>query len=246
MDSWVTHRRTWCAIVGALLIAAPAFAETVKGNGVLRSQVRTISAFEGVGLGIPARVEVRLGNADTVTVEADENLLPLIETSVRRGTLEIKTVRRDLNIDSNTIKVVVQARQIDHLAIGGSGTIVTEALRSPKLRLAVGGSGSIDVRRADCERVVVEIGGSGNVNVAGSAKKVSIEIGGAGDVSAGNLLADEVGVMIAGSGDATVAARSSLDVTVAGSGNIRYYGDPKVGKTIVGSGRIQRAGALPQ
>jgi len=247
MDSWASRRRTLCVILGALLVAAPVFADTVKGNGVLRSQARTVpAAFEGVSLGIPARVEIRLGNVDALTVEADENLLPLIETTVQRGTLEIRAARRDLQIDSKSIKVVVQARQIDHLAIGGSGAIVADALRSPKLRLAVGGSGSIDVKRAECERVAVEIGGSGSVNVAGAAKKLSVEIGGAGDVGAGGLPADDVDVTIAGSGGATVAARSKLDVTVAGSGDIRYYGDPKVGKTIVGSGRIQRVGALPQ
>jgi hypothetical protein len=246
VNSLVTNRRTWCAVIVALLIAAPAFAETVKGSGVMRSEARTVPAFSGVGLGIPARVEVRLGRTDAVTVEADDNLLPLIETAVQRGTLEIKPARRDLKIDSTSIKVVVQARQIDHLAIGGSGAIVADALRSPKLRLAVGGSGSIDVRRADCEHVTVEIGGSGNAKVAGLAKKLSIEIGGAGTVSASGLLADDVGVTIAGSGGAAVAARNTLDVTIAGSGDIRYYGDPKVSQTIVGSGHVRRVGALPQ
>jgi hypothetical protein len=246
MNCLVTARRTLLAAFGALLVAGSALAETVKGDGLIRSEARAVPAFTGVGLGVPAHVEVRLGNSDSVTVEADGNLLPLIETSVNRGTLEIKTPRHDLHVDSRSIKVVVQARQIDHLAIGGSGTIVADALRSPKLRLAVGGSGSIDVKRADCERVAVEIGGSGNANVAGSAKKLSVEIGGAGDVRAASLLADDVGVMIAGSGDATVAARNSLDVTIAGSGDIQYYGDPQVSKTIVGSGRIKRVGGLPQ
>jgi len=62
-------------------------------------------------------------------------------------------------------------------------------------------------------------------------------------IRAGELEAQRVSVSIAGSGDATVRARETLNVSVAGSGDVRYFGDPAVTKSVLGSGKVRRAGA---
>jgi hypothetical protein len=245
MPATALSRRALIACA-AFALALPSYAETVRGNGTIRTQTRNVSGFHAIGLGIGARVEVKQGATEGVTVEADENLLPLIETKVDNGELEIKAVRRNLSLDSKSIRIVVQAKQVDELAVGGSGTIASDAIKAAKLQLEVGGSGSIDVKRADVDRLAMEIGGSGNVEVGGAAKRVSIEIGGSGNVDGAKLLTDEAEVTIAGSGDTSLGVRTSLHVTIAGSGGVNYSGDPKVKSTVVGSGRIKRVGPLPQ
>ena len=240
-----SRRAAWAACA-LILAAAPALAETVKGNGVMRTEARQVSGFTSVGLGIAGKVEVKIGPTESVTVEADENLLPLIETSVKRGTLEIKSTRRNLSFDSRSIRIVVQAKQVEGLAIGGSGSIMSDALRASRLKFDIGGSGTIDVKRVDAERVEVSIGGSGDVKLAGTASKLDVSIGGSGGVVAPSLVADKVEISVAGSGAAQVAARSLLDVTLAGSGSVQYWGDPTVKRTVVGVGAIKRMGPLPQ
>jgi hypothetical protein len=228
------------------MFAAPVLAETVTGNGVMRTQARAASGFTGVALAIPARVELKQGASESVTLEADENLLALIETKVEHGALEIRPVRHNLQLESKAIKLVVQARQIDSLAIGGSGAIAASALKATRLKLDIGGSGTIDIRQLDAQRLDVAVGGSGNIKLAGAVKRASVAIGGSGNVDAPLLIADEAEVSVAGSGDAALAVRSSLQATVAGSGNIRYSGDPSVSQTSIGPGRIKRAGPLPR
>src|SRR5438105_6234549 len=234
MTAFALQRPALFALLAGCLIAAPAFAETVKGNGVIRTQVRQASGFTGVGLGIRAKVEVKVGATEGVTVEADENLLPLIETTVHRGELQIKAARFNLNLDSKQIRIVVQAKQIDQLDIGGSGSIVIDAVKGRSLALEIGGSGTIDVKRADVEKVSVDIGGSGDVKVAGAARRLNINIAGSGDTDARALLVDDVDINIAGAGDAVVAARTSIKVLVAGSGDVQYLGDPSIRQTVLG------------
>jgi hypothetical protein len=242
-----TRRRRFLIIfLASLAIAGVACAETVTGNGVMRTQDRPVTGFSGIALGIPAKVEVKLGTTESMTIEADENLLPLIETTVTRGSLQIKPSRSNLELQSRAIRIVVQAKQVERLAIGGSGSIHADATQGKDLTLDVGGSGQIDVKRAQAEHVSIAIGGSGDVNVAGTARRVNVSIGGSGNARAGMLLADEVDVSIAGAGNALVAARSSLNATIAGSGDVRYHGDAVVRRTIVGSGSIKRVGPLPQ
>lgn len=240
-------RRTLLAVMAGAFVASPAFAETVRGNGVMRTEARAVSGFTGVGLGIAAKVEVRMGATEGISIEADENLLPLIETTVKRGELEIKAARYNLNLDSRKIRIVVNAKQIDQLDIGGSGSITADSVKGQKLTLDIGGSGSIDVKRADVEKVSVSIGGSGDVKIGGgSAKRLNINIAGSGDTDLRGLLTDEVDINIAGAGDAVVAARNSISVLIAGSGSVQYYGDPAIKQTVLGSGRVKRLGALPQ
>jgi hypothetical protein len=246
MPAFASPRSLAVILCGALLLAAPALAETVRGNGVIRTQARTASGFTGIALAIPGRVELKQGASDSVTVEADENLLPLIETRVDSGSLEIRPARDNLNLESNAIKVIVQAKKIDSLAVGGSGTIVADTLKAPRLKLDIGGSGGVDIRRLDADRLALAIGGSGNVKLAGVAKRASVTIGGSGNVDAPLLIVDEAEVSVAGSGDARLAVRSSLQAAIAGTGSVHYSGDPSVSQTTVGTGHVQRVGALPR
>jgi hypothetical protein len=242
-----TRRRRYLIIFLAWLsLCGAALAETVAGNGVMRTQDRAATGFTGITLAIPARLEVKLGPTEGITIEADENLLPLIETAVKGNSLAIKPVRRNLNLESRGIRVVVQAKQVDRLAIGGSGSITADALRGKDLALDIGGSGEIDIKRADADRVSVAIGGSGDVQVAGAAKHVKIAIGGSGTANAKSLVTDAADVTIAGAGDASVAARASLNVTIVGSGDVNYWGEPSLSKTVLGSGSIKHAGPLPR
>ena len=244
------HMIVWWTFGVLALAAVPSWAawpgsETVKGNGKAASQTRQLSHFTGISVSLPAQVELRIGDAESATVETDENLLAFVETVVEKGNLEIRP-KKGFNIEARSIKVVVQAKQIDRLALGGSGSIQAGALRSPKLKLDVGGSGSIDVKAVESDSVATALGGSGSVKLAGSTRQLSVAIGGSGGVQAGQLKAADVEVSIGGSGDATVWASSALPVAVAGSGDVNYYGDPKVQSSVVGSGGAKRLGPAPR
>lgn len=220
--------------------------DSTVGSGKVAAETRIATGFDSIAVGGDMTVVLRQGTHEGVRLSADDNLLPLIETTVKRGELVIKAARRNLNLESKSIRIVVQAKAIDELSIGGSGSIRADQLRASKMKLDIGGSGSIDVKRLDADRVEVSIGGSGDVNLAGAVKKIEASIAGSGNVAAPGLVADEAEVTVAGSGDAKLAVRTKLDVTIAGAGAIGYYGDPVVKRTIIGSGAIKRLGALPQ
>lgn len=219
--------------------------ETVQGSGVIKSQQRELGHFNGVSNAMAAKVEIRIGNTESVTVETDDNLLPLIETVIENGTLKIQS-RRNTNVRPKTLKIIVQAKALDRISLGGSGTIESDPLRASKLRVDLGGSGTVKLKGVDADVLSVALGGSGEFQAAGgSAKDVSISIGGSGTVKMGGVRSDSVSVSIGGSGDVTVWARESLNMSVAGSGDVNYYGDPRVKTSSVGSGRTHRLGAAP-
>ena len=255
MNPTVTTARHHLFALGMALLLSTASAsvfagswfggDTVKGNGIVRKQDRPLAHFAAIELSLPAQVEVRIGATESVTIEADENILPLVDTRIEDGALQLRTTKRNVNLEPGTLKIIVNAKEIRALAVGGSGNMTVPALRSPKLDLAIGGSGSIDVKQLQSDRVEAAIGGSGNVKVGGTARKFSVTIGGSGDVQARELKADEVEVSIGGSGSATLWPVSMLRTSIAGSGDVKYYGDPVTKSTIVGSGSVKRMGAAP-
>ncbi|QOY96025.1 DUF2807 domain-containing protein [Massilia sp. UMI-21] len=221
--------------------------EQVQGSGTVKRQARQVAHFTGLAFDMPGKLELRLGDAEGVTIEADDNLLPLVETVVENGTLKIRPSRRKLNLRTRNLKVVVTARQIERVALGGSGSIDAAVLRAPKLSIDLGGSGEIDVGKLDSESVAVALGGSGSFKAGdGSARELSVSIGGSGTVDMGKVRSDSVSVSVAGSGDVTVWARQELSATIVGSGDVGYYGDPRVSRSVIGSGETRRIAAAPR
>lgn len=221
-------------------------AEHVQGNGKIVKQNREVGHFNALSIGVGGDVDIRLGNTEGVTVETDDNIQSAIETVVENGTLRIRPLRNNLKLDTRTMKIVVQARTLDKLSIGGSGNVSADKLRGEHLTIDVGGSGTINIGQLDAESAAIALGGSGSLKAAGNTERLQVSIGGSGRVQAGQLQARDAVVSIGGSGQATVWARKSLVLSVAGSGDINYYGDPQISKSIMGSGSVKRLGGAPQ
>ena len=236
-----------CTVAPPAAMAWPFGSEQVEGNGNVTRQARKVESFNGIALGLPGRLELRSGSVDSVTVETDDNLQALVETRVEDGMLRIRPAKRNLNLRTRNLKIVVTARQIERLSLGGSGTIDADVLRGKRLNLDVGGSGKIQIARLEAETVSASVAGSGDLRADnGAVRDLSVSIGGSGDVDLGKIAADSARVSIAGSGDATVWAKNDLRASIAGSGDVGYYGDPKVSRSVAGSGEVRRIGNAPR
>ena len=211
--------------VGALIFSLAAISGgcdttvRVKGSGVAKRETREVSAFKQIHVQGAARLSVDVGDKQAVTVETDDNVLPLIETRVEDESLVIRPLP-DHTFDSKlpvTVTVTVPA---------------LEALR-------VSGAVDAQARGVTAQRFVLVISGSGNVRVAGKADAVDVTISGSGNVDAHELVADTARVAISGSGQIKVHAEQTLEAQISGSGDVRYAGKPKtVNKHISGSGSI--------
>lgn len=222
-----------------LFAALPLHAETVRGEGPYRTEARPVAGTTAVVLGLPIRVSVVVGEREEITLSGDENLLPLIETVVDNGVLQIRPVRRNLDLRSRQALIaVLNVRGLTRASIAGSGELRLPAYKTPLLELSISGSGDIHLRDTEIRKLSVSISGSGNVRGSGSAEDSTIRIAGSGDVRLEDLAAKAVEVRIAGSGDARVHASETLSVRIAGSGDVRYRGEPRVTKSIAGSGDV--------
>jgi hypothetical protein len=247
-------RRQLLLAAGALALAVPLSAsafsfssETVHGSGNITRQARQVPHFTGVALSVPGKVELHVGASEGVSIETDDNLMPLVETVVEKGVLRIRPVREKLNLETRTLRITVNAREIERLSVGGAGSIAADDLHTRRLELSLGGSGAIGVRSVEGDEMAVHVAGSGDLSVGGgTVGKLNISLAGSGDIDLGKLKAAEVGVNVAGSGDTTVWASKALDVSLVGSGSVNFYGNPQISRRMIGSGDVRRAEGAPR
>ncbi len=240
-------RRAFLAALAILAATASSWSlawgeASIQPSGNVRQEARAVTGFTGLGLAIPGRVELRQGSPEAVTVEADDNLLPEIQTVVEGGKLVIRFARKLSVGGKPVIRITVTAPRIDSISVSGSGDVVAASLAVPTLAIAVGGSGDVKLANVQVDTLTLSIAGSGDIRAGGKATEVVAKIAGSGDLDTEKLEARRVSVSIAGSGDAVVRAAESLAATIAGSGDVRYHGDPTVRKSVAGSGKVTRVG----
>ena len=213
----------------------------VKGNGNMRTEERPQTGFKGVESYGSFDLFVSNGPTATIKIEAEENLLPYIETHIDNDILKIDTKDGYWLRPQRSVKIFVTAPDYRRIRSYGSGNIIGENKIACTGKLDLGVTGSADIRmEVDAPEVDADISGSGNIQLNGQTKLFHGTVSGSGDVRAYDLKAEETRVRIAGSGNADVYASVSLDVNIAGSGDVRYKGDGKVNSNIAGSGNVKK------
>ncbi len=214
-------------------------AKKVKGNGNLVTEKRNVENFEAISLEGSFDVKLVSGNVGEISVAAEENLLPYIETYVRRNNLILK-FKDNTNIrTTEDITIVVPFDSLEAISLGGSGNIESfKAITSNAVAISIGGSGNIKAM-IDAREISTAIGGSGNIILKGKTETLDCAIAGSGNIKAYDLETDNVNASIAGSGDILTYVNKILKASVIGSGSIYYKGKPeKIDSNSLGSGDV--------
>jgi len=239
-----------------------AIPNTVTGSGTVDTETREVSDFDGISLENMGDVYITVGNTEKLTIEAEDNLLPLLTSEVENGTLKLDVVSgRNIN-PTKPITYNITVKDLKDITLAGSGAIYSAPLAADKMavvlagsgninleevtstdfNVTIAGSGNIHVDKITAERVDATISGSGDIRIAGEAPRQNLDVFGSGSYLAGDLQTDTTDVNIAGSGNVTVWVMEHLNATVNGSGDISYYGRPTIDHTDNGSGSLRSLG----
>ncbi len=196
------------------------FGPRVRGNGTIKTETRDLSSFESIVCDGGYDIQITCGAQQSVAIESDENLLPLIRTEVSGNELHIDT-KKNLS-PSDGIKIVISVPRLNDFTTDGST------------------KGNIQNISADDFHFTVN--GSSHVILSGAADKLRVVINGSGNVKADSLKVQDANINIEGSGDVRCNVLSSLNVHINGSGSVKYLGEPKhIDQSINGSGSIRKA-----
>jgi hypothetical protein len=188
----------------------------VRGSGSVITESRDVSGFSEIALAGSGKVRVDVDGTESLIIEAEDNIMPLLTSEVNGGRLELGA-SSSISPTTDIIYTV--------------GAIALEGV-------AVSGSGQVTAAGVAADSFDVEISGSGRVEVTGTSDTLVVAISGSGRYLGEDLEASVGTVRVSGSGEAVVNVTDELDVDVSGSGDVQYIGEPAITESISGSGDI--------
>lgn len=222
-----SFRTTPVAVVGMMLIAVlgsgcgrDAVVGTA-GSGNVTTQAREVRGFDSVEFTGAGRLTIEQTGTDSLTVRADDNILPLLTSEVAGTTLRLG-IKPDASIGGvENITFAVTVKQLKAVTSSGAGEVTVTGVDAPDLS--------------------VTHGGAGKVGASGRATNQTVNLSGVGQYDGRDLMSQNTEVTVSGTGSAMVNASRTLLARISGIGSVKYLGDPKVTKDITGMGEVSRA-----
>jgi hypothetical protein len=209
----------WRVVLAMLTVMLLAACSITRGSGQITSESRQVSGFSKVELSGSGELTLEQTGTESLTISAEENLLPKLTSEVSDDTLVLRSTSNAKIIPTQPIKYSLTVKDLSGLAVSGSGSVTMSKLATAALS--------------------TNISGSGAVTASGTADQQDLKISGSGRYQAEQLTSKTVKVDMSGSGVASVHASDALDLHMSGSGTLTYTGDPKqVTQQISGSGKV--------
>ena len=195
----------------------------IQGNQQVSRDERQVSSLNALDIDnmkrMDIKIDVRVGPAPSLVIEADSNLQPLIHSEVSGNTLRIWS---DTNIrSSNGIHVIYTTPRLNKINISGSGRLVVSGLNGEDFSLEQRGSMKSELS-GKVARFDVANNGSGSINAAALASgNTDAAQNGSGRIQLGSVRGERINVVVNGSGNISASgAVQRLDANVNGSGDI--------------------------
>jgi hypothetical protein len=206
-----------CAGALLLVLTLPAAAWD-SGSGVEKTETRNPGAFSRIEASGATRIEVTAGQAaNSVVISGDDNVVPLVKTTVSDGVLRITME----DVHNTKLPLILK-------------------ISTPKLT-AFNGSGAtrLNVSNLSGERFEMTGSGSTKAELGGKVDNLVLKTSGAGNVDAVKLAVRTAEIKTSGASHVDVNASEKLSVSISGAGKVNYKGNPTVSQSISGAGKVQ-------
>jgi len=204
-------------VIAAVALIAGCSLPGIKGDGVLKTSSIPISDFSALEVSGAYQIKWSSGKP-ALTISTDENLLPLITTSITGNTLQIAC--KDNLRPTKGITINLSSASLKDVRLNGAVSLSASKLAGPDLKL--------------------ESNGASSISIDGSVTNLEGNLSGASKLDAKSLQTQTATVSMDGASYADLTVTETLSASISGAGALTYSGNPKsVVKNVSGVGRIQ-------
>lgn len=189
----------------SLLPSLPQFFVKVNGSGNLRTERRDVPNFTGIKVGGATNVEINVGDAQSVEVTTDDNLLEVTKTYVKNDTLYVE--RKGKIWTSTPLRIRVTVPELK--------------------RLNLSGASRAELKNVLADNFELDLSGASKVSIEGEAATFIVDMSGASNLDADNFKASKAVVDVSGASKASIFVTDDLSAEASGASKIFYGGNPK-------------------
>lgn len=232
----------WSLFLSLSFLVCFSSCEKITGEGPMVTEFRNVTGFNGARIDVNARVNYTVEPAYKVEVQAQQNILNVLETKLVGNVLVVKLREGKRLNPHDQVFINISAPAADIVEMSGASDLyVTGNITGVNSSFRISGSGNMYVDQVNLSnKLSVNISGSGNIKFdSGLVKEQSLKISGSGKIDLANLAAEKSDATISGSGDMWINVSQQLYAAISGSGSVYYRGTPVVSTQVSGSGRVQ-------
>jgi hypothetical protein len=219
-------------------VPAPASTNTEKAP--IKKQ--DLKPFTSVNLSGVGNLHITQSKQEGFTVEAPDELLPLVIVYVKDKTLYIDLKDASKHSEAK-INYYLNVKNLDSItSFSSSGVYIKDVLEGDSLYLAIGNLGEARIQ-VKVNKLTMKIDGGGKIEAKGSAVEQQMTINGAGEINARKLFGSSANVNIIGSGEISTKVADKLAIIIAGDGVVRYCGQPQITREISPKAKVEALSA---
>ncbi|HET9219668.1 MAG TPA: DUF2807 domain-containing protein [Terriglobia bacterium] len=192
----------------------------IQGSGTVISETRPVSGISIVELSGDTTLDIEQTGTESLTITADDNILPLLKSEVHNGRLRLGEHTGFSRDAEQRVRYRLTVKDLNEIGLSGDGRVEAKNIATNRLK--------------------VSISGDGVIRAAGTAESQDISISGDGTYEGADLPSRSAEVHISGDARSTVAVSEQLEVNISGDGTVEYIGDPAVTRNISGDGSVKK------
>ena len=218
----------WISMIALFLITSCSLInglgfQTIRGSGEIITESRNVSNFDRVEVCCGMELYLTQNGTETLQIEADDNILPEIETRVVDQKLEI------LYLDNNSInyqptqpvRIYLTTTDIQAVSISGGGILDVESISSNSFELELSGGSNADIDRLEADSIHVNVSGGGDFqsNFINTGA-IDLELSGASDAWIDDISTNNIVVNCSGGGKVEIiGSAESSEIEMSGGGD---------------------------
>ena len=209
--------RITISFVAVVAVLAGCSRSGIKGDGVIKTTNFPVADFSALVVSGGYKVTWSSGKP-ALSISTDQNLLPLIKTTVSGNTLQIES--EDNLRPTKGITITLSSASLADVQLNGAVNLTASQLSGHDLKL--------------------ESNGASAITVAGSVTNLEANLSGASKLNAKSLQTQTATVSLNGASYGDVTVTGTLNASISGAGVLTYSGNPKsVEKNVSGAGSIR-------
>ncbi len=207
-----------------ILVATSACAGT-RGSGIKLSESRKIAEFNEIDVSGGVTLEVKKG-PPSLTIEGDDNVVPLWRTEVKNGRLIIERNSKEWLSTKNSITVRVTTPSLKRLEASGGVDVSLENVAEAKFALELSGGVELSAPQLAVDSLSVDASGGATLVISGTAREAKLDLSGGVDVKAKELQVAQLAIDASGGCEVEVTAKESVTGEASGGVDLAIHGNP--------------------
>lgn len=211
---------------------------TIGGNGKVQEHSYVLEPFHSMSIKGSFEVHICRAKNYSVTLIADENLIPVIHIQSADSVLEIYPEKNIIR--SKELKLIINTPSINKIVLSGASEIISDSIiNTNQLYINISGTGRLQLA-VETNIININISGGADMNLKGKTNQLLISITGIGKIEAEKLIAENCTLDISGYGHALLNVKNQLNMNISGYGRVTYIGEPIIKQSITGSLKIKK------